>query len=59
MINYLLKLKSFYRECIRVLKITRKPNKEEYKTIVKITSLGILIIGLIGFILLVGGKLTL
>jgi len=41
------------------LKITRKPNKEEYKTIVKITSLGILIIGLIGFILLVGGKLTL
>ncbi|MEM4637793.1 MAG: protein translocase SEC61 complex subunit gamma [Candidatus Woesearchaeota archaeon] len=46
-----IKLKSFVNECIRVLKITKKPTKEEFKTISKISGLGILIIGLIGFII--------
>ena len=45
------KLKRFGRECWRVLKITKKPNKEEYKTIVKVSGLGILIIGMLGFII--------
>lgn len=45
------KFKSFVNECIRVLKITKKPTKEEFKTISKISGLGILIIGLIGFII--------
>lgn len=31
--------------------ITKKPDKEEYKTIVKATALGIAVIGIIGFIL--------
>ncbi|GIU69629.1 MAG: hypothetical protein KatS3mg002_0865 [Candidatus Woesearchaeota archaeon] len=44
------KFKNFVRECIRVLKVTKKPTKEEFKTISKISGLGILIIGLIGFI---------
>ena len=44
------KLKRFVRESIRVLKITKKPTKEEFKTISKVSGLGILIIGLIGFI---------
>ena len=38
-------------ECIRVLRITRKPDMIEYKTIAKASGLGIIIIGLIGFIL--------
>lgn len=46
-----LKIKRFARECLRVLKITKKPTKIEYKTIVKVSGLGILIIGLIGFVI--------
>ncbi len=33
------------------LKITKKPNREEFKTIVKVSGLGIIIIGLLGFII--------
>ena len=43
------KLKSFIGECIRVLKVTKKPDAAEFKTIVKVSGLGILIIGLLGF----------
>jgi protein transport protein SEC61 subunit gamma-like protein len=45
------KFKSFLLECRRVLKITKKPSKEEFKTIVKVSGLGIIIIGLVGFII--------
>lgn len=44
------KFKNFVKECVRVLKITKKPTKEEYKTISKVAGLGILVIGLIGFL---------
>ena len=43
--------KSFIGECIRVLKITKKPDAVEFKTIVKVSGLGILIIGAIGFVI--------
>ena len=42
--------KDFWDECKRVMRITKRPNKEEYITIVKVSGLGILIIGFIGFI---------
>jgi len=42
------RFKGFVQECRRVLKVTRKPTKEEFKTIVKVTGLGIAVIGLIG-----------
>lgn len=45
------KLKHFYKECVRVLRITKKPTKEEYKAIVKVSGLGILLIGFVGFLL--------
>lgn len=45
------KVKSFIKECVRVLKVTKKPTKDEFKTIVKVSGLGILIIGLIGFLI--------
>ena len=45
------KVKSFIGECLRVLKITKKPDAIEFKTIVKVSGLGILIIGLIGFVI--------
>ncbi|PIY60174.1 protein translocase SEC61 complex subunit gamma [Candidatus Woesearchaeota archaeon CG_4_10_14_0_8_um_filter_47_5] len=44
-------LKTLYIECKRVFKITKKPSPEEFKTIVKVSGLGMLIIGLIGFII--------
>lgn len=44
------KLRSFIGECLRVLRVTKKPDAIEFKTIVKVSGLGILIIGLIGFI---------
>ena len=44
------KFKSFIQESVRVLKITKKPDAIEFKTIVKVSGLGILVIGLIGFV---------
>lgn len=44
------KLKSFYKECVRVFRITKKPTKDEFKAIVKVSGLGILLIGFIGFL---------
>lgn len=35
----------------RVLKITKKPDMEEFKMIVKVTGLGMAIIGFIGFLI--------
>lgn len=45
------KLKEFIKECRRVWIVTKKPTKDEYNSIVKITGLGILAIGLLGFII--------
>ncbi len=46
-----MEFKEFIKECKRVLKVTRKPNKEEFKTIVKVSGLGMVLIGSIGFLL--------
>jgi protein transport protein SEC61 subunit gamma-like protein len=45
------KFKRFIRESKRVLIVTKKPTRDEFKTIVKVSGLGILIIGIIGFII--------
>jgi len=45
------RFRGFIRECRRVLKVTKKPTPEEFKTIVKVTGLGILAIGFIGFLI--------
>lgn len=45
------KLKNFINESIRVFKITKKPTNDEFKTIVKVTGIGTLIIGFIGFLI--------
>jgi len=49
--NWMTRLKSFIIECKRVLMVTKKPTSIEYKTIVKVTGLGIAIIGLLGFLI--------
>lgn len=44
------RLKAFITECRRVLRVTKKPDRQEFTTIVKISSIGMAIIGVIGFL---------
>jgi len=52
-----IKFRSFILECRRVLFVTKKPSREEFKTIVKAAGLGSVIIGLIGFIIYIAGDM--
>ena len=45
------RLKSFAIECRRVFFITKKPSMQDYKVIVKVSAIGMLIIGFVGFII--------
>lgn len=45
------RIKRFITQCARVLKITKKPDKDEYRMLVKVSGLGIAVIGMIGFLL--------
>lgn len=47
----LVKFKTFLTECKRVFKVTKKPSMDEFKTIVKISGIGIAIIGFLGFMI--------
>ena len=49
--SYWIRFKSFINESVRVLKVTRKPSTIEFKTIVKVSGLGMILIGLVGFII--------
>ncbi|MBS3072949.1 protein translocase SEC61 complex subunit gamma [Candidatus Pacearchaeota archaeon] len=42
--------KIFFNKCLRVWKVLRKPSKQEFLTIAKVSAVGILVIGLVGFI---------
>jgi protein transport protein SEC61 subunit gamma and related proteins len=42
-------VRSFLMKCSRVWQILKKPNMEEYKAISKVSAIGILVIGVIGF----------
>lgn len=48
-------MRRFLSNCKRVLRIARKPDKNEYLQVAKITGLGIAIIGFIGFLILLVG----
>ena len=41
----------FFKETIRVLRILKKPDKAEYLTTVKVTGIGIAIIGVLGLLI--------
>jgi len=45
------KIGTFLGKCSRVWQILRKPSMNEYKAISKVSALGILAIGLIGFLI--------
>jgi len=56
--NLVGKLKNFAIESKRVFLITRKPTKQEFKIIVKVSAIGMLLIGLIGFVLRIAYQLA-
>ncbi len=45
------RLKSFFLQCVRVWHVLRKPTMEEFKTISKVSAIGLLVIGLAGFLI--------
>jgi protein transport protein SEC61 subunit gamma and related proteins len=45
------RIKNYLVECKRVLRVTKKPDSTEFKSIVKVSGLGILVIGIIGFLI--------
>ena len=47
----------FFKECKRVLRVSKKPTTEEYLNFSKVTAIGILIIGVIGFIMVIIAQL--
>ncbi len=44
------KIKRFVKETIRVLRITKRPGMEEFKSLTKVTGIGIAILGAMGFV---------
>ncbi|MFP4424507.1 MAG: protein translocase SEC61 complex subunit gamma [Candidatus Woesearchaeota archaeon] len=49
--NVKTRLKHYLKEYWRVLRLTKKPSMPEFKSIVKISGLGMAIIGFIGFLI--------
>jgi len=44
-------LKSFGRQSLRVWRLLKKPDSQEFKTISKVSAIGLGLVGLIGFII--------
>ncbi len=47
--SFLDKAKRFWKQTVRVMRITKKPGKEEYITVLKVTAIGMALIGFSGF----------
>jgi len=50
--------KAFMKKCRRVWYVLRKPTKKEFSMIAKVSAIGIVILGLVGFIISVVMKIT-
>ena len=53
------KLSTQYNKYLRVWRLLKKPTMEEFKTISKVSAIGLLIIGAIGFVISVTMKIIL
>lgn len=47
----------FLKQCRRVLLVSKKPDRFEFTNVAKITGIGIIIIGVIGFIITISSQL--
>ncbi|MBS3093941.1 protein translocase SEC61 complex subunit gamma [Candidatus Pacearchaeota archaeon] len=45
------KLNSFFKQCVRVWQLLKKPDKKEFTTVAKISAIGLLLVGVIGFVI--------
>ena len=45
------RIRRFFREAVRVIHVTRKPTLSEYKNLLKVTGIGVLILGAMGFVI--------
>jgi protein transport protein SEC61 subunit gamma and related proteins len=45
------KIRTILQEWWRVLRVTKKPSSFEFKTILKVSGLGMMIIGAVGFLI--------
>jgi protein transport protein SEC61 subunit gamma-like protein len=52
------KFLGFVRKCIRVWHVLRKPTREEFLTVAKVSAVGILIIGLVAFLIALAMRLV-
>ncbi len=50
-------LDKLWKDCKRVLKVARKPDGSEYLDFSKITALGIVVIGVVGFVIVLISQL--
>ncbi len=41
------------RRCFRILIISRKPTQDEFRKVAKVTSIGVIVIGLVGVVVAV------
>ncbi|MBE6499770.1 MAG: protein translocase SEC61 complex subunit gamma [Methanobrevibacter thaueri] len=51
------KFDKFIKDAKRVLKVSRKPDAKEYRELAKISALGVVVIGGIGYIIVCLGSL--
>ena len=51
------RIDKFIKDSKRVLKVSRKPDGKEYMELAKVVSIGVLIIGVIGFVIVLLGSL--
>jgi len=50
--------KSFFMKCKRVWHVLKKPTKKEFETIAKVSALGILALGVLGFLISIVMKMV-
>lgn len=50
-------LDKLWKDCKRVLKVARKPDGSEYLDFSKVTALGMVVIGVIGFVIVLISQL--
>ena len=51
------KFNNFIKDAKRVLKVSRKPDLLEYRDLAKVSGIGVIIIGVIGFAIVLLGSL--
>jgi len=47
----MINLQSFYKQCMRVWQLLKKPDRSEFWTVSKVSAIGLALIGVIGFII--------